>query len=80
MDEAVPGLEGFLSSKAIKGVFDSTVVQKTEDIKKILIGQQCEISLKTRKGLILQCYLENDYSLGNYYFPYILCLGGELQL
>lgn len=45
IDEAVPDLEVFLSSKAIKGVFDSTVVQKTEDIKEILIRQQCEISL-----------------------------------
>lgn len=39
IDEAVPDLEVFLSSKAIKGVFDSTVVQKTEDIKEILIRQ-----------------------------------------
>lgn len=47
-------MEVFLSSKAIKGVFDSTVVQKTKDIKKILIRQQCEISLKTSYNVILK--------------------------
>lgn len=44
-------MEVFLSSKAIKSVFDSTAVQKPEDIKEILIQQQHEISQKNQEPI-----------------------------
>lgn len=46
----------FLFSKAIKVIFESTVVQKPEDIKKILVSQEREISQKQSTDLFLQCY------------------------
>lgn len=72
----------FSSFKAIKGVFDSTAIQKPKDIKEILTDNNKKFHKKTRTNLLLQCYhLGNYYSLVNYYWlPHLLRLGGELQL